>query len=50
MGDEPAFIDGIAVKTAGELIVDTAAGHFFEGGFGHGEEMFFLRLLVTFKD
>ncbi len=39
MGDEPAFVDGIAMEAAGELVVDAAAGHFFEGGFGHGEEM-----------
>src|SRR6266481_2302914 len=50
VGDEPTLIDGIAVKTAGELIVDAAASHFFEGGFGHGEEMFFLGLLVALED
>src|SRR5712664_2353285 len=50
MGDEPAFVDGIAVKTAGELIVDAAAGYFFEGGFGYGEEMFFLGLLVALEN
>src|SRR5882762_1871909 len=50
MRDEPAFIDGVAVEAAGELVVDAAAGHFFEGGFGHGEEMFFFRLLVALED
>src|SRR5947208_2436382 len=50
MGDEPAFIDGIAMEAAGELVVNAAAGHFFEGGFGHGEQMFFFRLLIALKD
>src|SRR6266850_2714746 len=50
VGDEPAFIDGIAMEAAGKLIVDSAAGHLFEGGFSHGEEVFFFRLLVAFED
>src|SRR6266849_3330493 len=50
VGDEPAFVNGVAVKTAGELVVDAAAGHFLEGGFGHGEEMLFFGLLVAFED
>src|SRR5438132_13706996 len=50
MGDEPAFIDGIAMEAAGELVVNAAAGHFFEGGFGHGEQMSFFRLLIALKD
>ncbi len=50
MGDEPALVDGVAMEAAGELIVDAAAGHFFEGGFGHREEMFFFGLLVALED
>ena len=40
VGDEPALIDGIAMEAAGQLIVDATAGHFFERGFGHGEQVF----------
>src|SRR5229473_2144273 len=50
MGYEPAFVDGVAMEAAGKLVVDAAVGHFFEGGFGHGEEMFFLGLLVALED
>src|SRR5260370_23540280 len=50
VGDEPAFIDGIAMETAGELVVDAAASHFLEGGFGHCQEMLFFCLLVALED
>ena len=50
MGDEPALVDGIAMEAAGKLVIDAATGHFFEGGFGHGEKMFFFRLLIALKD
>ena len=48
VGDQPAFIHGIAMEAASELVVDAAASHFFEGGFGHGEEMLFFGLPVAF--
>src|SRR5258707_15149289 len=38
--NEPALIHGVAMEAAGELAVDAAAGHFFERGFGNGEQMF----------
>src|SRR5437879_8114641 len=38
------------MQAAGELVVDASAGHFFEGGFGHGEKVFFFGLLVTLED
>src|SRR5713226_9130773 len=50
VGDEPAFIDGVAVEAASKLVVDAAAGHFFEGSFGHSEKMFFFGLLVALED
>ena len=50
MGDEPALVDGIAMEAAGKLVIDAATGHFFEGRFGHGEKMFFFRLLIALKD
>src|SRR6266446_6135293 len=50
VGNEPTFIDGVAMEATGELVVDAAAGHFFESGFGHGEEMLFFGLLVAFED
>jgi hypothetical protein len=50
VGDQPAFVNGVAVEAAGELVVDTAAGHFFKRGFGHRKEMFFFGLLVTLKN
>ncbi len=37
VGDEPAFIDGVAMETAGKLVINAATSHSFEGGFGHGE-------------
>ena len=39
VGDEPLFVDGVAVEAAGKLVVDAAAGHFFESGFGDGEKV-----------
>src|SRR5438034_10007179 len=38
------------MEAAGKLVIDAATGHFFEGGFGHGEKMFFFRLLIALKD
>src|SRR5260370_18220563 len=32
------------------MVVNAAASHFFEGRFGHGEEMLFFGLLVTLED
>ena len=49
VGDEPAFVHGVAVETAGELVVDAALGHFFESGFGHGEEVFFTGLAIALQ-
>ncbi len=39
MGNEPALIHRIAVKAAGELVVDAATRHFFERGFRDGQQM-----------
>src|SRR6266849_10178564 len=50
MGDEPTLIYRVAMEAAGELVVDAAAGHFFEGGLGHGEKMFFFGLLIALED
>jgi hypothetical protein len=50
MRDEPALIHGIAVETTAELVIHAAPGHFFERGFGNGEEMFFFRLLIAFEE
>ena len=47
---EPALVHGVAVETTGELVIDAAAGHFDERRFGHGEEVFLLRLLVALED
>jgi len=48
--DEPAFVHGVAMEAAGELVVDAAAGHFFKGGFSHGEGGAFLCLLVALEN
>ncbi len=40
MRNEPVFVDRVAMEAAGELVVNAAAGHFLEGGFSNGEEMF----------
>ena len=50
MRHEPAFVDGVAVEAAGELIVNAAARHFFEGGFGHGAQMLFAGLLKAIEN
>ncbi len=38
------------MEAACKLVVDAAASHFFEGSFGHGEEMLLFRLLVAFEN
>ena len=38
------------MEAAGELIVDAAASHFFEGGFGHGAQMLFAGLLEAIEN
>src|ERR1700686_397369 len=49
MGHEPALIHGIAMKTASELIVHSAARHFFQGRLRHSKQMFFLGLLISLE-
>ena len=34
VGNDPALVDGIAMESAGELVVDTSVGHLFEGDDG----------------
>ena len=43
VGDKPAVIDGIAVKTAAEVVVHAAFGHLAEGEGGHFERFGVLR-------
>src|SRR5260370_9499424 len=50
VGDEPAFVHGVAMEAAGELVIDAATGHFFESSLGHSAEMLFCGLLVALKD
>ena len=38
------------MKSAGKLIVNTAAGHFFQGAFRHGAQVFFSGLLKALKN
>src|SRR5205814_4719655 len=49
VGNEPALVHRVAVEAAGELVVDAAAGHFFERGFRYSEQMFFFGLLVALE-
>src|SRR5208283_6038460 len=37
---DPAFVDGIAVKSARQLVVDAAAGHLFERCYKYMAELF----------
>src|SRR5256885_11088656 len=39
VGNEPAFVDRVAMEAAGELVVDAAAGHFFERSEEHTSEL-----------
>ena len=41
MRNQPALVDRIAMKTAGELVVDAAPRHFFERGFRDRKQVLF---------
>ena len=49
VGDAPAFVDGIAMEAAGDLIVDAAVGHAVEGAFGDVQQTFGAGGLVAFE-
>ena len=49
VGDAPAFVDGVAMEAAGDLIVDAALGHAGEGAFGDVQQTFGAGGLVAFK-
>ena len=47
---QPTLVDRVAVEAAGKLVVDAAAGHFFERGFGDGQQVLLVCLLVALED
>ena len=50
VGNEPALVHRVTVETTGKLVVNAASSHFFKGGFGHGKQMLFFRLLVALEE
>src|SRR5690348_3330253 len=47
---EPALVDGIAVETSCQLVINTTARHLLKRCFDDSEEMLFFCLLVELKD
>src|SRR5437660_4354062 len=50
MGHQPALIDRISMETAAELIVNAAAGHFFERGLHSKQQLRVAGGLIAFEE